>query len=97
METETSFLSNLQAAYGEAFVNSNSSMITPELIVVVVLVSVVLGVLHDKVLEPYWVKRHIMKHNVFPSQKEFLWFRMGVMAAIFMGTALAMLLLAWPR
>lgn len=97
METETSFVSNLQSAYSEAFVNSNSSVFTPELIVVVVLVSVVLGVLHEKVLEPQWVKRHIMKHDIFPSQKDLLWFRLGVMAAIFMGTALAMLLVAWPR
>ena len=97
MEKNTGFLDNLQSAYSAAFLNSDSNVITPEVIVLVVLVSVVLGVLHEKVLEPQWVKRHIMKHDVFPDQKKFLWFRVGVMAMVFLGTALAMLIVAWPR
>ncbi|BDT74100.1 hypothetical protein os4_36530 (plasmid) [Comamonadaceae bacterium OS-4] len=97
MEQDTGFLSNLQTAYSDAFINSDSNVITPEIIVLVVLISVVVGVLHEKVLEPQWVKRHITKHDTFPSQKEFLWFRVGIMAMVFMGTALAMLLAAWPR
>lgn len=97
MENETGFLSNLQTAYTDAFLNSNSNVLTPEVITVVILVSVVLGVFYEKVLEPGWVKRQVMKTNQFPEQKQFVWFRLGAGACIFMGTALVMLLMHWPR
>lgn len=96
MEGNTGFLSQLQTAYAQAFLNPDANILTPDVIGVVVVIGVAFGMLYELKLEPAWVKRYIMKYDVFPGQDKFLWFRLGTMGMIFLGTALTMLLVNWP-
>ncbi len=97
MENETSFLSNLQTAYTEAFVNGDSNAITPEIVTIAIILAVAAGVFYEKVVEPKWVKRQLMKTNTFPEQSQFTWLRLGAGAVLFLCTAFFLLVLHWPR
>lgn len=96
MNSKMSFFADLQAAYDAAFLSQNSDFITPGVITLVIIISVGFAVLHEKIIEPAWVRYHYTKHRALPSEKEVFWYRLSIMAMIVLLTGLAMLVLHWP-